>query len=64
MIESHINEGRQDVPEDGPEGLRWGVSITDACVDWERTAAMLDRLNEVRRDSNFTGLELMVFTGC
>jgi 3-deoxy-7-phosphoheptulonate synthase len=47
MIESHINEGRQDVPEDGPEGLRWGVSITDACVDWERTVAMLDNLNEV-----------------
>jgi 3-deoxy-7-phosphoheptulonate synthase len=47
MIESHINEGRQDVPEDGPDGLRWGVSITDACVNWEKTAAMLDRLNEV-----------------
>jgi len=46
MIESHINEGRQDVPEDGPDGLRWGVSITDACVDWERTVAMLDKLNE------------------
>ena len=48
MIESHINEGRQDVPEEGPDGLRWGVSITDACVNWERTVAMLDKLNEVR----------------
>jgi len=47
MIESHINEGRQDVPEDGPEGLAWGVSITDACIDWERTVVMLDSLNEV-----------------
>ncbi|RDB23506.1 Phospho-2-dehydro-3-deoxyheptonate aldolase, tyrosine-inhibited [Hypsizygus marmoreus] len=46
MIESHINEGRQDVPDEGPQGLKWGVSITDACVDWERTVVMLDKLNE------------------
>ncbi|GLB44113.1 putative stereospecific condensation of phosphoenolpyruvate (PEP) and D-erythrose-4-phosphate (E4P) giving rise to 3-deoxy-D-arabino-heptulosonate-7-phosphate (DAHP) [Lyophyllum shimeji] len=46
MIESHINEGRQDVPPEGPQGLKYGVSITDACVDWDRTVAMLDKLNE------------------
>ncbi|KAF8885665.1 3-deoxy-7-phosphoheptulonate synthase [Infundibulicybe gibba] len=45
MIESHINEGRQDVPNEGPQGLKWGVSITDACVNWEKTVGMLDRLN-------------------
>ncbi|KAG6908476.1 hypothetical protein DXG01_004479 [Tephrocybe rancida] len=45
MIESHINEGRQDVPAEGPAGLKYGVSITDACVDWERTVTMLDKLN-------------------
>ena len=48
MIESHINEGRQDVPPEGPSGLRYGVSITDACVDWQTTVGMLDRLNIVR----------------
>lgn len=48
MIESHINEGRQDVPPGGPAGLRYGVSITDACVDWQTTVGMLDRLNAVR----------------
>ncbi|KAG5640633.1 3-deoxy-7-phosphoheptulonate synthase, partial [Asterophora parasitica] len=47
MIESHINEGRQDVPDAGPAALKWGVSITDACVDWQRTITMLDNLNEV-----------------
>jgi 3-deoxy-7-phosphoheptulonate synthase len=47
MIESHINGGRQDVPDEGPQGLKHGVSITDACVDWEATVAMLDQLNEV-----------------
>ena len=49
MIESHINGGRQDVPPEGPQGLKHGVSITDACVDWEMTVAMLDELNEVSR---------------
>lgn len=48
MIESHINEGRQDVPPEGPQGLKHGVSITDACVNWPTTVDMLDRLNEVR----------------
>lgn len=47
MIESHINEGRQDVPEDRSIGLKYGVSITDACVNWETTVGMLDKLNEV-----------------
>jgi 3-deoxy-7-phosphoheptulonate synthase len=45
MIESHINEGRQDVPAAGPSGLKYGVSITDACVEWGRTVEMLDTLN-------------------
>lgn len=45
MIESHINEGRQDVPPEGACGLKHGVSITDACVDFPTTVAMLDRLN-------------------
>lgn len=47
MIESHINAGRQDVPAEGASGLKYGVSITDACVDWETTIPMLDKLNEV-----------------
>lgn len=47
MIESHINAGRQDVPPEGPSGLKYGVSITDACVDWATTVQMLDKLNEV-----------------
>ncbi|KIK09538.1 hypothetical protein K443DRAFT_82530 [Laccaria amethystina LaAM-08-1] len=46
MIESHIHAGRQDVPADGPSALKWGVSITDACVDWETTVKMLTELDE------------------
>lgn len=48
MIESNINSGRQDVPSEGPQALKHGVSITDACVDWATTVTMLDNLNEVR----------------
>ncbi|KAI8376044.1 3-deoxy-7-phosphoheptulonate synthase [Radiomyces spectabilis] len=44
MIESHINEGKQSVPKEGPSGLKYGVSITDACVDFETTETMLDEL--------------------
>ncbi|KAI8997365.1 3-deoxy-7-phosphoheptulonate synthase [Pilobolus umbonatus] len=44
MIESNINEGKQNIPEAGPSGLKYGVSITDACVDFSTTENMLDEL--------------------
>ncbi|KAF9025072.1 3-deoxy-7-phosphoheptulonate synthase [Hymenopellis radicata] len=46
MIESNIKDGRQDVPAEGPSALKHGVSITDACVDWDTTKDMLIQLNE------------------
>lgn len=50
MIESHINEGAQKVPKEGKEGLKYGVSITDACIGWEDTEAVLENLaNAVRK---------------
>jgi len=47
MIESNINAGKQDVPPEGPSGLKYGVSITDACIDWDTTVNVLQKLNEV-----------------
>ncbi|KAF3916781.1 hypothetical protein ABW20_dc0108168 [Dactylellina cionopaga] len=44
MIESHINEGNQKVPAEGKAGLKYGVSITDSCIGWEDTVAVLDVL--------------------
>jgi len=44
MIESNINEGNQKVPAEGPAGLKKGVSITDACIDWESTVTVLEDL--------------------
>ncbi len=41
MIESNINSGNQKCT-DSP--LKYGVSVTDACVDWEGTLAILDTL--------------------
>jgi 3-deoxy-7-phosphoheptulonate synthase len=50
MIESNIYEGRQDVPAEGPAGLKKGVSITDACIHWEDTVEVLRDLAQAIRD--------------
>ncbi len=42
MIESHLVGGRQDLVPGRP--LVYGQSITDGCVDWEASVAMLERL--------------------
>ena len=47
MIESHLKAGRQDLLP-GKE-LEYGVSITDACVGWEESRALLDVLGDAVR---------------
>ena len=42
MLESFLVEGRQDLAAGEP--LTYGQSITDACIDWEDTVSVLDRL--------------------
>ena len=42
MLESFLVEGRQDLG--GEEPLIYGQSITDACIDWEATVTLLERL--------------------
>ena len=49
MIESNLGEGRQDVPAEGRAGLKKGVSITDACIDWASTVEVLNNLAEAVR---------------
>ncbi|MCI0834719.1 MAG: 3-deoxy-7-phosphoheptulonate synthase [Chloroflexi bacterium] len=39
MLESHINEGNQ--PMGNLADLKYGVSITDACINWESTEELL-----------------------
>ena len=47
MVESHLKPGRQDLVPGKP--LAHGVSITDACLGWEDTAALLDTLADAVR---------------
>jgi 3-deoxy-7-phosphoheptulonate synthase len=42
MLESNLNAGNQPIPQDLRE-LRYGVSVTDACIDWSTTAELLRR---------------------
>ena len=42
MIESNIGSGNQSISDK----LEYGVSITDACVDWDETERMLTKLAE------------------
>ncbi|OMH83539.1 Phospho-2-dehydro-3-deoxyheptonate aldolase, tyrosine-inhibited [Zancudomyces culisetae] len=60
MIESNINEGRQSIPApdaDGVvEGLKYGVSVTDACVSWEQTLPMFEMLADAVRKRRQTSL--------
>jgi 3-deoxy-7-phosphoheptulonate synthase len=39
MLESHIHAGNQSLKD--PRDLQYGVSITDACIDWETTEKLL-----------------------
>lgn len=53
MIESNINFGNQSIPADKSQ-LKYGVSITDACIDWETTEKslieMADKLRPVLKN--------------
>lgn len=40
MVESHLHEGSQALVADRSQ-LKYGVSVTDACVGWETTERML-----------------------
>lgn len=42
MVESHVNEGRQDLSPEKP--LEYGKSITDACLGWEDSVLVLEQL--------------------
>ena len=47
MIESHLEEGRQDIVAGTP--LRHGVSVTDACISMAQTVPVLQTLAEAVR---------------
>ena len=49
MVESHLNWGCQAIPKN-LEDLQYGVSITDACIDWAATESTLRSMHAKLKD--------------
>ncbi len=49
MVESHLGWGSQSIPKDLDQ-LKYGVSITDACIDWETTEKALRSMHAKLKD--------------
>ena len=45
MLESHLEAGNQAMPDD-LSALRYGVSVTDGCLDWATTESFILELSE------------------
>ncbi|MBG5891862.1 3-deoxy-7-phosphoheptulonate synthase [Providencia rettgeri] len=45
MLESHINEGNQ-TSEQARDTMKYGVSVTDACINWQTTETVLRKLHQ------------------
>lgn len=52
MIESNLVAGRQDLVPGQP--LVYGQSVTDGCIDWASSVAVLERLAQSVRDRRLT----------
>ncbi len=49
MLESHLNAGNQKLSSN-PDDMAYGVSVTDACIDWETTEKSLTEMAEKLRE--------------
>jgi len=47
MIESNIHEGSQKLVPGKKEDLKFGVSITDACIGWEETEEVIKQIAKI-----------------
>jgi len=45
MLESHLKAGNQPIPKDLTT-LEYGVSVTDPCIDWQATEALMIKLHD------------------
>jgi 3-deoxy-7-phosphoheptulonate synthase len=55
MLESNLEAGSQSIPADRSQ-LRYGVSVTDPCIDWTTTERLLRSLDaRLRSAPRFTG---------
>jgi 3-deoxy-7-phosphoheptulonate synthase len=49
MLESNLGWGNQPIPADLSQ-LHYGISVTDACIDWDTTEALLRKTREQLKD--------------
>ncbi|MDY0250356.1 MAG: 3-deoxy-7-phosphoheptulonate synthase [Pseudomonas sp.] len=49
MIESHLGWGNQSICEDLSQ-LKYGISVTDACIDWDTTEKSIRNMREKLKD--------------
>jgi len=49
MVESNINWGNQSIPENLAD-LKYGVSVTDACIDWPTTEKAIRDMRDKLKD--------------
>lgn len=50
MLESHLHAGKQSFPSpEQIDDLKYGVSITDGCIDWETTESLLRQMADQLR---------------
>ena len=56
MLESNLNEGNQSIPCDLKD-LKYGVSVTDACIGWEETERIMRHAAEILRKAKENGGE-------
>ncbi len=49
MVESNLGWGNQSIPKDLCD-LKYGVSITDACIDWDTTEKAVHSMRDKLRD--------------
>ena len=50
MVESNIGAGSQSIPANLCD-LKYGVSVTDACIDWETTEKAVRRMRDTIKES-------------
>lgn len=50
MVESNIGAGNQSIPEDLCN-LKYGVSVTDACIDWVTTENAVRKMRDTIKES-------------
>ena len=47
MLESNLFSGKQTIPEN-KDIMKYGVSVTDGCIDWDETESVIKSLKEAR----------------